>query len=91
MSQILPLVIRSKNVNYMIRIRCLVAEIKGKIRKRSMTFCTGVKFSKLSDFIENGLKLMRLICRFKKGIVCYTYDVLIKANGGVKGQRPDTT
>ena len=39
---------------------------KGKNKQRSMTFCTGVKFSKWSDFIENGLKLMRLICDSKK-------------------------
>ena len=51
LKQIIPLVITSKTVNYMISIRCFVVEIQEKIRKRSMIFCTGVKFSKWSDFV----------------------------------------
>ena len=42
-----------------------------------MAFRTGVKFSKWSDFIENGLKLIGQVYRFKKGIVYHTYNILI--------------
>ena len=57
-------------------IRCFNVEIKAKMRK-SLTFYTGVKFSKWSDFNENGLKLIGLSCRFKKCIVCHEYNVPI--------------
>ena len=45
---------------------------KGQNNKRSLTFCTGVKFSSWSNFNENGLKLIGLSCRFRKCIVSYT-------------------
>ena len=38
---------------------------RGQNNKRSLTFCTGVKFSSWSDFNENGLKLNGLFCGFK--------------------------
>ena len=48
---------------------------KGQNKKRSLTFCTGVKFSRWSDFDENRLKLIRLSHGFKKCIVCHTLNV----------------
>ena len=42
---------------------------KGQNDKRSLTFCTGVKMSNWSNFNENGLKLIRVPCRFRKCIV----------------------
>ena len=45
---------------------------RGQNNKRSLTFCTGVKFSSWSNFNENGLKLIGLSCRFRKCIVLYT-------------------
>ena len=45
---------------------------RGQNNKRSLTFCTGVKFSSWSNFNENGLKLIGLSCRFRKCIVSYT-------------------
>ena len=48
-----------------------------------MTFCTGVKFSKSSDFDEIGLKLIRLTCAFRKCTDSYTYNV--RNYQGVKG------
>ena len=44
---------------------------KGQNKKRSLTFCPGVKFSRWSDFDENRLKLNGLPQRFKKYIVCH--------------------
>ena len=44
---------------------------KGQNKKRSLTFCTGVKFSGWSDFDENRLKLNGLPHRLKKYIVCH--------------------
>ena len=36
----------------------LRSQDKGQNNKRSLTFCTGVKFSSWFDFNENGLKLI---------------------------------
>ena len=74
-SQIRPLVIRSKKVIFMISVQCFVIKIKGKIGKRSTTFCTVVKFTKWSDFIENGLKLIGLLCRLKKNVYFATHTM----------------
>ena len=49
----------------------------GQNNKRSLTFCTRVKFSSWSNFNETGLKLIRLSCRFRKCIVSYTLDTPI--------------
>ena len=94
--QILPWVLRSKKVNY-IKLSQLYkihttfrSQDRGQNNKRSLTFWTGVKFSSSSDFNENGLKLIRLPCRFRKYIVSYTLNVSILAKGGSKfnGYRP---
>ena len=63
---------------------------RGQNSKRSLTFWIGVKFSSSSDFNENGLKLIRLPCRFRKCIVSYTVNVPILVKGGSKfnGYRP---
>ena len=42
---------------------------KGQNNKRSLTFCTGVKFSSWFDFNESGLKLIGSLSWFRKGIV----------------------
>ena len=65
--------------------RCQDKGIKGK---RSTTFRTGVKFSKWSDLIENGLKLIGLLCWFQKGIVCHMYNVLISRS--MEGSKVNT-
>ena len=44
---------------------------KGQSNKRSLTFCTGVKFSSWFDFTENGLKLIVSSSQFRKGIVLH--------------------
>ena len=44
---------------------------KGQNNKRSLTFCTGVKFSSWFDFNENGLKLIGSSSLFRKGIVLH--------------------
>ena len=58
---------------------------KGQNMKRSLTFCTGVKFSRWSDFDENRLKLIRSPHGFKKCIVCHTKNVRKWVKQGVKG------
>ena len=82
-NQILPWRVRSTKINDMNSIRRFLLEIKVK-NKRSVTFCTGVKFSSWSNFNENGLKLIRLWCRFRKCIVSYTLDVPILVKVGSK-------
>ena len=52
-----------------------------------MTFRIGVKFSKWSDFIENGLKLIGLLCGLNKGL---TY-VQCPDIGQWRGQRSTPT
>ena len=54
---------------------------RGQNNERSLTFCTGVKYSSLSDSNENGLKLIRLSCTFRKCIVSYTLNVPIFVKG----------
>ena len=44
---------QSHDLRMMLRFRD-----KGQIKKRSLTFCAGVKFSRWSDFDENRLKLI---------------------------------
>ena len=63
---------------------------RGQNNKRSLTFCAGVKFSSLSNFNENGLKLIRLSCRLRKCIVSYTLNVpiLLKGESKFNGHRP---
>ena len=67
---------------------------KGQNNKRSLTFCTGVKFSSWFDFNENGLKLTESSSWFRKGIVLHIYGVRklwikgSKVNGHVCLYRP---
>ena len=49
-----------------------------------MTFCTGVKFSKSSDFGEIGLKLISLTYAFRKCIDSYTYKARTRVIKGSK-------
>ena len=49
----------------MISIQVFVVKIKGNREMVNGLSYRG-QFSKLSDFIENGLKLIELLCRFKK-------------------------
>ena len=58
--QILPWLIRSKKLGPKLHeiYTMLRSRDKGQTNKRSLTFCTGVKFSSWFDFIENGLKLI---------------------------------
>ena len=44
---------------------------RGQNNKRSLTFCTGVKFSTWFDVNENGLKLIGPSSWFRKGIVLH--------------------
>ena len=63
---------------------------RGQNNKRSLTFCTGVKFSSWSNFNENGLKLFGLSCGFRKMYSFIYLNVPILVKGGVKVQRPHT-
>ena len=57
---------------------------RGQNNKRSLTFCTGVKFSSWSNFNENGLNLIGLSCRFRKCTVSYTLMSRIWSKEGSK-------
>ena len=54
---------------------------RGQNNKRSLTFCTGVRFSSSSNFNKNVLKLIRLSCRFRKCIVSYKLNAPILEGG----------
>ena len=62
---------------------------RGQNNERSLTFCTGVKFSSSSDSKENGLKLIRLSRRLRKCIVSYTLNVPILIQGGQSSMATD--
>ena len=69
--------------------RTFRSQDKGQNNKSSLTFRTGVKFSSSSNFNENGLKLIRLPCRFRKCIVSYTLNVPILVKGGQSSMATD--
>ena len=58
---------------------------KGQNKKRSLTFCTGFKFSRLSDFDESRLKLIRSPHGFKKNVYFAIHKML--GNGSNKGSK----
>ena len=88
--QILPWVLRSKKSQLYKIHTTLHSRDKGQNNKRSLTLWTGVKFSSSSDFNENGLKLIRLPCRFRKCKVLYTLNVpnLVKEGSKFNGHGP---
>ena len=61
----------------------------GQNNKRSLTFCTGVKFSSWSNFNETGLKWIKLSCRFRKCIVLYTKMSRFWSKGGQSSTATD--
>ena len=87
--QILPWVLRSIKVNYIKFVRRFVLKIEVKTAKGHRPFEQGSNF-KFVRFHENGLKLIRLPCKFRKCIVSYTVNVPILVKGGSKfnGHRP---